>query len=54
MEDSIGLKVGEVRLYVNLTPKLEQNKVRVDLASTGDTSIKDCITMFGEPEKLDE
>lgn len=43
-----------MRIFVNVTPKLEVVKVRHDIASTGDATIKDCITLYNEPEKLDE
>lgn len=47
MEDSLAFKAGEMRMYIHVTPKLEQVKVREDLASTGDATLKDCLTLFG-------
>lgn len=46
IEDNLALKEGEMKIYINVTPKLELVKVRQDIASTGDATIKDCITLY--------
>ena len=46
-------KLRDAKLNIFLEKKLEAIKQKVDLADNGDTTLQDCLALFGEPEQLD-
>ena len=53
-EDFFENRYEQVRFEVYLHDSLEVDTLQKDLSSSGDSTIHDCLTLFNEPEQLDE
>ena len=46
------LKDSKLNIYFDSKPELQRQKI--DIADNGDSTLQDCLVLFGEPEQLDE
>jgi hypothetical protein len=53
-EDFFDNRYEEVRFEVFLKEPLEVETIQEDLSSSGDPTIHDCMSLFNQPEQLDE
>lgn len=52
--DYFAHKLRDVKLNLFFEKKVDIAREKVDLADNGDSTLQDCLGLFGEPEQLDE